>query len=837
MRRALILLLMLAVGSLASAGQSTWIKSQPDPVPSFSRSSIAYLDGKESGANGLRYQLFALPSTTDGAFPAAAGESSEHIKVMTKNSTYIFGLGLTSNLVYRSTDGVTWTKTANTQIISRSLYAVGETILLGFATSTGADPTYGTKAWYSLNNGTSFTEATFNTARTATSIIDTWCVRHNGSTIIICEYGAASQLGGRYIYRSVDGGKTYTKTFDLNDENPDGYHFHTVAYHAASGRWVACYGDTMAVRGVLVSTSDGVSWSNLHTVGNFMDQPVCGLDVGDPTRLLVGCDGPTTLGWLDVTTGILSPINLPSDPRANRSYCYSLGYYAGVYYAGGFDNSASSPAPVIWVSTDLVNWSVYHKFLVADTVIGCHQFIGGFGGKVHFLLQFTPSVPTFRTFSISPATVRTVAGTLIEPAVTNLTTLAQSNNESSVVWGVSSARTTVAKSDQYVGNFVGDYGVKIAGTTDADPLSVTASGPSITLGDASVAKKYIIQFRIKADAPIGCTVTLYRYSSTGKTLSTAAVANKGSGKIGITLAAHGYPVASSITLTGSSYDGTYTVDATTTTDEIVVAATYGASTTNGTVKYAAGNMNTGNNSLYVVGTGWQWIRSRPFDLVAGDVAVFKPYVILSQGSLKCVAYLDCLQVMEPPLTEWMIGGTTKVADLLTETVNADFAWTDLFAVQTLGQLDHYTAAANLYIKTWKVGSDALCLYYNPTDSKFYIQRNSETAVASAAQAWHPNQVIKFALRANSAGLTLDIQDGRAVERITDSALAALLNASVTMIYGDASSANQFPGRYADGLLDDSISGVSKNLLGMIPFKLTDADVAAAFNLAPTVVAQ
>ena len=798
----------------------------------FQRSSEAYLDGIKFANNQRRSKVVAVVSTTDGAIPAAAGEGSEHIKVMTMNSTYIFGLGLTSNLVYRSTDGVTWTKTANTQIISRCLYAIGETILLGFATSIGADPTYGTKAWYSLDNGKSFTEATFDVARTTTSIADRWCIRHYGNTIILGEYGSPVALGGRYIYRSVDGGKTYTKTFDLNDENPDGYHFHTVAYHAAQGRWLAFYGDSMLVRGVLVSTNDGVSWKNLHTTGNFMDQPVCALDFGDPTRMMVACDGPTVLGYLNVVTGLLSPMGVLSDPRANRPYCYALGFYNGVYYAGGFDNSGSNTAPAIWVSTDRINWSVYHKFLIADTVIGCHQFIGFFGGKLHFLLQFTPSVPTFRSFVISPAKIRNVIGTLIEPAVTNLATAAQSDNEGAVPWGVSSLRTTVVKSDSGVGNFVGNFGVQIAGTTDADPLSITASGPSINLGDASLAKKYIIQFRAKADVPAGLTVSLYRYSSTGQTLTSAAVADKGGGKIGITLAAHGYPVGSSIVLTGSSYDGTYTVDAATTTNEFVIAAVYSAATTNGTVKYAAGNMNTVNTSLYVVGPEWQWIRSRPFDLVAKDVAVFKPYATVTQGSLHCLVYIDCLQIKEPPITEWMIGGTATSADLLTETVTTLAAFTDVFAMQTMGQMDHYAAAANLYIKTWKVGADKIQLYYNVTDFKFYIQRNALAAVGSSAQVWHPNQVIKFALRADAAGLTLNIQNGLAVETITDSALAAILNASMTMIYGDVSSANQFPGVYVVG--DDQLI-LREMGFGITPSKLTDAEIVSIFAVNPPTV--
>jgi phage-related protein len=61
--------------------------------------------------------------------------------------------------------------------------------------------------------------------------------------------------------------------------------------------------------------------------------------------------------------------------------------------------------------------------------------------------------------------------------------------------------------------------------------------------------------------------------------SVAAVANKGGGLVGIPRNSHGYVSGDTISITGTdNYDGKYTVDASTTANEIVITATYVAET-------------------------------------------------------------------------------------------------------------------------------------------------------------------------------------------------------------------------------------------------------------------
>jgi hypothetical protein len=59
----------------------------------------------------------------------------------------------------------------------------------------------------------------------------------------------------------------------------------------------------------------------------------------------------------------------------------------------------------------------------------------------------------------------------------------------------------------------------------------------------------------------------------------AAAVDKGAGKVGIPSTAHGFPTGQSITIAGTTnYNGTFTVDATSTANEIVITATFVAET-------------------------------------------------------------------------------------------------------------------------------------------------------------------------------------------------------------------------------------------------------------------
>jgi hypothetical protein len=698
-------------------------------------------------SNVGRPQTIALTSNSDGAIPNAEGEAGEHIEGCCYNGTYLFGLGMASYRLYRSSDGVTWGK--------EGLYATATDGTL-WAMANGNLLLYDTvhkKIFYSNDQGGTFTEGTISMK--ADSYFCAWSFAQHDNTLLLCEYGPPTSLGGRYIHRSTDGGATWARVADLADQEPNGYHWHTVAYHAATGRWLAFFGDTLPIRGVTYSTDDGVTWSNLYAAGDFPDQPVAYLDVGDPTRLLVGCDGASCIAWFDVLTGELESIFNFGDSRSNSFYCWTLCKVGDVYYAGNMDTSGTQP--VLWVSNDLVNWSVYHKFVGTDRVSGFFAYLGYVGGKLHFQMQSSMS-GTFRRFTISPATVINKTGTTLTPATTNLANSVNlSSFETSNTWTGINGLTA----ERYAEPYDGSYGLRIFGA-DGVAGARNAYGPYVALGDARTEKRYVLHLYIKATRPVICILRLY----------------------------------------SQKYADFY---------------------------------DPYKQSFILADKKWKHFRSYPFTIGPGDNGNFRPYLAAIQGTRGVELFIDCLQIQETPITEWQIGGTPKTADILTETITTPGAWTDCFVVQTMGMEEHYKAGFNLPIKTWKTDmNNYLSLYFSPRDSKFYLQRVvsgvAQVAVGSRSQVWHPSQLIKFALRVDASETTLDIQNGRPIERIHDGPAGGLLNAGLTLVYGDASAGTVFPGHYFDWTMANSVEVG----FGFVPFRMQDREVAAAFNLTPIV---
>lgn len=68
-----------------------------------------------------------------------------------------------------------------------------------------------------------------------------------------------------------------------------------------------------------------------------------------------------------------------------------------------------------------------------------------------------------------------------------------------------------------------------------------------------------------------------------KSIDNAAAVNKGSGKVGIPVTAHGYSIGAAVKIINTTnYDGYYIVDGDTTVNEVVIVATYVAETFAGT---------------------------------------------------------------------------------------------------------------------------------------------------------------------------------------------------------------------------------------------------------------
>jgi hypothetical protein len=822
-------------------GNNYWGKKQADPVGSFARSSVAFLDGVSHAANTPRIKTVALVSNSDGAIPAGEGASSEHIVPMCITNGVMYGVGFVASGggagsfdLYSSLDGVTWTVVGSDDN-NGMVYATSKGTLLWINSDDR-------KMYRSANAGVSFTEIVSpNWAPSAGSTWNTpWMFAEHEGVLMLAEYGAASELSGPHLYKSTDDGLTWSVTYDLDSQTAKPYHWHTVAYHAGTGkdtgRWVAAFGDSRPLRGI-VTSQDGINWHKLYTEGTCPDQPVCFYDYGHPTKILYGADGGTCIGRLDVITGEIEVLFAKTDRLGNRGYCWVITKVGDVYYAGSHDTSTSgAEQAVLWVSTDLINWSVYHRFTTGEA-LGFYRYAGYLGGKLHFDIQ---AAGGRKHFAISPATVKNVNGVLCEPAATNLkTTTSSSSNEVTSDWASGSVNWTVSQNTTTA--LHGSACAKCVGT-DGSAGTKNAYASNITLGNASVPKTYIISFYAKTDPGKNEVGQANLRTSAGVNLTPDVpaqfVLDSNWQKITlppVTIAAAA-PAAHRVyvTITQGTTAATIYLDCLQIQESPVTEWQVG-----GTAK-------TADNLTETVGAAYAWshlfaVQAKGLDTQYANAKQYLDHadVVDKTGGLVGIActghgYADGSSVT--------IIGTTNYNGVWT--LHADSSANELVITATYAAEHIPLSTAQVaqtvtqHLKTWKVGSDELLLYYNVTNRKFYIQRNAETAVASLAQKWNPNAIIKLALRVDASGLTLDIQNGRAIEQITDSALAAIINASLTIITGDLSSENQFPGVYVGRTNLTGLTGLtalpSEMGFGFIPFKLTDAEVAEAFNLAPTV---
>jgi len=206
-----------------------------------------------------------------------------------------------------------------------------------------------------------------------------------------------------------------------------------------------------------------------------------------------------------------------------------------------------------------------------------------------------------------------------------------------------------------------------------------------------------------------------------------------------------------------------------------------------TQKYAS------DDAQYAIGTAWQYIRSKPFTVAAGEENYYRIYFTYSGASTgyttnpTITTYIDAVSITEVPLDEWQVGGPAKAADVQTETIDSGDAWTDIFAFELPYPQAAYASAAALTIKTWSKDADnKIVLFYDPSDKKFKLQRtvasSTKTAVGSTAQYWHGNACVKMILRVSADDVKLSIQNGKAVETLDDDGIA-LTDSKITGTYG------------------------------------------------------
>jgi hypothetical protein len=488
----LLLNLFLLLATMAWGVTDTFTVTQTRPMGVLDRDSVAYMAGTEYAADTQRTTSGLVVSTSDGALVTGGGVGGANVVPQCVAGGYLYGIegNLTYGRICKSADGVTWARTASSQSVS-SITATPAGNL--FAVDNDG------KKWYrSTNGGESWTDVTptGDNAPSSTAVFAMrWCYRNNGPTMILIEYGSSVRFGGRYIFRSTNDGATWTRCYDAASitavEGNQITHWHQIGYHAKTNRWIATAGDGAARRTVVYSDNDGLTWSVLIVPGKYYTQPLGGaIDYGDSTYLLYGEDGYGSIHKFDVTNGQSISKYSGFDRNTGKYYVFDVAYVNGLFYAFKGTTTAIIYDMAILVSPDGDNWTVYHRFNVADKISQVY-FAGYFNGLLHCYAMNEVNV-VYKHFKISPARVSQTSGVVVEPAATNLLTADMSSAETSAALWVNNATnwTSIGRSNDTA--LHGSYSVKVVMPDGHETGSTTLNADiSLTVGKTYVASAYI----------------------------------------------------------------------------------------------------------------------------------------------------------------------------------------------------------------------------------------------------------------------------------------------------------------------------------------------------------
>jgi len=386
----------------------------------FERKSPAYFGDRhgmyEYAEDVPIYQTVAGCSTSDGVYRYDEGEGGADIYPLCQNSRYTFGRGHDGYL-YRSPDGLNWERLAAQR--PWLMYALSDDSLLGVWIRSD----HRTTVDRSIDDGLTWEAAKWADTGTDFAWLTTgawfystgWGFHQaDNGTIVMVEYKLP--WGGRYIYRSGDGGATWRV---VHDNGGVVKHYHAVTKHKGLNRWVAVIGDGIMAQKLVVSDDDAHTWYDYTFAGERNLQPTYLLDYGHPTRLLFGSDSDWQVGWLDVSDGPdakkMASLITNWGPRPAKNYCCNIFEHNGVYYACNWD-TRTPRNPVISVSEDLQHWAVYHRFVRAE--YGNFDCAGAAGGKLH--LKPRTAAENYEHLVISPTKVKLWNGLVLAPPTENL---------------------------------------------------------------------------------------------------------------------------------------------------------------------------------------------------------------------------------------------------------------------------------------------------------------------------------------------------------------------------------------------------------------------------------
>lgn len=172
-------------------------------------------------------------------------------------------------------------------------------------------------------------------------------------------------------------------------------------------------------------------------------------DYGHPTRVLVGSDWYHKIYWLDLVDWSMD--SFVDDDRGLVTSPYTSVFevfkHDDLWYATTHSQIATAGAydglsVAVWVSPDLAHWQLYHRVPFSARIEGLLPFIGEVDGLLHFGCRGYTSGASgwdWGHYTLTPARVSTITGTVLTPSKRNLLPLGiaravEDNDEGSVQW-------------------------------------------------------------------------------------------------------------------------------------------------------------------------------------------------------------------------------------------------------------------------------------------------------------------------------------------------------------------------------------------------------------------
>lgn len=658
-----------------------------------------------------------------------------------------FGVG-----IYSTTDGTSWTQRANSPVGVSSMWAaddIGNCVM-----SRSSDPS---DIYYGTYDGTNITftraqldggDFSFHATGAVTNKFS--FKRLKSGTLLLTEYSTGTN--GRYIYRSTDLGHNWTEVYDAGDGVIE--HFHGTGQVVSTGRIVTITGDAAKSKAIY-SDDDGLTWSDLYALGTHYTQPVHLMDIGHSEKLLCADDSNVSLFLLDVNTGEVTPLFFDTELITGVGFVWYSLMHEGIIYAGSLDSSGSGQQPVVYTSTNLVDWNIIYRIEIADAF--SVPYLEHFNGALHGDVGLDVS-PSHMHLKLTPPAVGSKTGVLAECAVTN---------------GLNDA----GRSSYEDGNYL-TY-VEATDSTSITQVDETDSGV--------------------ANIPNGTkAVRVIRDDATSQGMY-------------ITKLASGQNYGGVVTDLNEVLSGTITIgNPSTNIQSVTIQPKY--SVKNGA--FAQNNSAVGLPYDISIEPGeWRTIDLPPIRVDAGDIfdSVYQIGVYLTAKVI--TGTVDVLignaQITgngEQPST-WQLGGTPRASAVYDLNWNTPEKATHLFNFKTLAKSSEFDYYGNRqwYIRSWRVSATVYAqLYYDGNDQKFKLDVedgvNSNT-LETAALWFKKGQSIVFAIQfgdEDDAKVHLSVGHGRTIETVdSTNDYTAFGLADILVRWADKDAANGLNGYIYD----------------------------------------